>query len=76
MSREHSIKAFGFILVLSAETPTATFAQSGLSQKGQNPAVPSFQPTSPMNAGNDAAASHGICPQWKKFGPFLTSDDA
>jgi hypothetical protein len=76
VSRLQFNRTFRFILVLLTVTPTATFAQSSLSQKGQNPAAPNFQPISPMNAGNSGASSHGICPLLEKIGPFLTSDDA
>jgi hypothetical protein len=76
MSRLHFIKTFGFILVLLAETPTANFAQSGLSQKGQSPVVPNLPAIPPMNAGNSAASGHRICPVLEKIGPFLTSDEA
>jgi hypothetical protein len=76
VGRQHVIQKFKFLLVvLVLLTPAASFAQSNLLQKGQNPAVP-LQKIPPMISGNNAASSQGICPFLERIGPFLTSDDA
>lgn len=84
MNREDFIQTFGFFLVLLVHlTPSPGYAQSSVFQNGQNPVqkgpnppVPNLQQMPPVNPGNTAAATHGICPSQERIGPFLTSDDA
>jgi hypothetical protein len=65
----------GLILVLFASVPAALYAQISTPNEPR-PAPPSLQNMPPAKPGSVAPSIPAVCSLHKRFGPFLTSDDA
>jgi hypothetical protein len=76
MGRKHLLQKLGLSLILPLTITAAAYAQNNYPSNGTKPPPPAIQKMPPTNSGNIAPSLPGICPETRRIGPFLTSDEA